>query len=265
MPFTFLFSASKAIHPILSPFKNPTQLDARSRSKLPKLGALGPFIFRCSHLELLLCRVFEFWISPGWQYIIFQHWTPNWLAWLFQVPTPELLRSSATPFLSLQADGIHSFLVHSRSSNTFSDLIFTACFFFALPKHISKWVVQVQFRNDFSIATSPENCSLFGIFDSNTFHTHHTPGLCCSGLDPKYTSIQRRGPTAFKVSCSICCSRSVQSRLPQVSTWQQKYSIGISFFLNSHWMNLGASNVGVWWGYFVLPYLPCFCTLPKPL
>lgn len=53
----------------------PTQLDACARSKLPKLGALGPFILRCSHSELLLCRVFEFWISPGWQYIIFQHWT----------------------------------------------------------------------------------------------------------------------------------------------------------------------------------------------
>ena len=92
---------------------------------------------------------------------------------------------------------------------------------FALPKHISfsKWVVQVQFRNDFSIATSPGNCSLFGIFDSNTFHTYHTPGLCCSGLRFQaclYSKTYRL--KTFPMSCSICCSKSVQSRLPQIST-----------------------------------------------
>ncbi len=38
---------------------------------------------------------------------------------------------SVTPFLSLKAKGIHSFLVSSGSSNTFSDLVFTVCFFFA--------------------------------------------------------------------------------------------------------------------------------------
>ena len=189
MHFVFLFSVSKAIHPILSRFKNPWQLDARSCSKLLKLGALGPFIL--SFVESLNC---EFPRAGN----IFQHWTPNWLPWLFQVPIPELLSS----FLSLKAEGIHSFLVHSGSSNTLSELIFTARFFFALRKHISflKWVMQVQFRNDFSIATSPGNWSLFGVFDSNTFHTHHTRGLCCSGLDSKYTSVQRRtvDPKHFK-------------------------------------------------------------------
>ena len=179
MPFTFLFSASKRFIPFLS---NATR--CLFTFKTSEIGCFRPFYFEM--LAFWASALSCLWILnfPGLAIYYIPALNPNWLAWLFQVPIPKLLSSSATPFLSLKADGIHSFLVHSGSSNTFSELIFTACFFFALPKHISflKWVVRVQFRNDFSIATSPRNSSIFGIFDSNTFHTHHTSGLCCSGV-----------------------------------------------------------------------------------
>ena len=136
-------------------------------------------------------------ISPGWQTC-----SNSWAS------------CSVTPFLSLKAKGIHSFLVSSGSSNTFSDLVFTVCFFFAfwltlhfllliIPKTHSLLFKRGSYKSNSAMVlqrnftrTLPGNCSPFWnnpslfftrIFDSDTFHTF---GLCRLELASKYKPIQ---------------------------------------------------------------------------